>query len=714
VRRQDVLAQFGAFALRCDDLDEIEHEACRLISEALETDFAKVLELQDDGVTLLVRAGVGWKPGIVGKLTVEAKEGSAEWLALQTGEPVISTNLDEERRFQCAPFIRESGVKALVNVNIIGPEGKRAYGILEVDSRTPRVFTEEDTTFLLNYANLLAAAVERFRGAAEARLVEAALRESEDHYRVATELNPQIPWTADPEGRLINITHRWLDFTGLSADQALGGGWMQVIHPDDVPAIKAAWRRSLDAGEPYEAEARIRTADGSYRWLRIQAFPRREGGEITRWYGTTEDIEDRRRMEAALREWSEMLEARVADRTRALEREQAERQATEDKLRQAQKMEAVGQLTGGLAHDFNNLLTGITGALELTQHRLRQGRVADVERYIGAAMTSAGRAATLTQRLLAFARKQALDPKVVRPDRLVASLEELLRRTVGPSIAVETVLPADLSPIRCDPNQLENALLNLVINARDAMPEGGTLGIKAANVTVDHLFSAERDMEAGDYVSLSVTDTGIGMSPEVVKRAFDPFFTTKPIGEGTGLGLSMIYGFAKQSGGQVRIHSNEGMGTSVTIYLPRHDGEVAPDQAAVHKRMPKADDGESVLVVDDEEVVRMLILDVLDDLGYAAIDAADGDAALRLVEENPNLDLLITDLGLPGAMNGRQLADVARMRHPGLKVLFITGFAEAEKEVGRLGPGMELMTKPFAMGSLATLIRSLLEARDRA
>jgi CheY-like chemotaxis protein len=246
------------------------------------------------------------------------------------------------------------------------------------------------------------------------------------------------------------------------------------------------------------------------------------------------------------------------------------------------------------------------------------------------------------------------------------------------------------------------------------MPEGGTLGIKAANVTVDHLFSAERDMEAGEYVSLSVTDTGVGMSPDIVKRAFDPFFTTKPIGEGTGLGLSMIYGFAKQSGGQVRIHSNEGMGTSVTIYLPRYDGAVAPDQAAAPKRMPKADDGESVLVVDDEEVVRMLILDVLDDLGYAAIDAADGNVALRLVEENPSLDLLITDLGLPGAMNGRQLADIARTRHPDLKVLFITGFAEAEKEVGRLGPGMEMMRKPFAMGALATLIRRLLEERSGA
>ena len=454
----------------------------------------------------------------------------------------------------------------------------------------------------------------------------------------------------------------------------------------------------------------MREASGDYRWLRVRAFPRRDdAGRIVRWYGTTEDIQDRRQLEAALRQWNQNLEDRVAERTRALELEQREREAAEEKLRQSQKMEAVGQLTGGLAHDFNNLLTGIIGSLDLLQMRVDQGRTGDLARYVTAATTSANRAAALTHRLLAFSRRQTLDPKLIEANQLIAGLEDMLKRTVGPEITVETVLSAGAGPIVCDPNQLENALLNLVINARDAMPNGGTLRIETARTTVDEVFAKPRDMPPGEYVTVAVTDTGSGMTPEVVARAFDPFFTTKPLGVGTGLGLSMIYGFAKQSGGQVRIHSQEGIGTTVSIYLPRHCGETADETAATDVGMPRAQAGETVLVVDDEALVRLLITEVLQDLGYSAIEAVDGASGLRQVERHPHLNLLITDVGLPGGMNGRQLADAARVHHRGLKVLFITGFAEtAAIGDNALEPGMQLMAKPFTMEALATTVQQML------
>ncbi len=440
-------------------------------------------------------------------------------------------------------------------------------------------------------------------------------------------------------------------------------------------------------------------------------MPRRDAsGQIARWYGTVEDVEERKRLEATLRQWNESLEERVAERTRALEKEQHERQVAEEKLRQSQKMEAVGQLTGGLAHDFNNLLAGIVGSLDLLQRRTRQGRTEGLDRYVNAAMTSAERAAALTHRLLAFSRRQTLDPKVIEANGVVAGMEDLLRRTVGPGIAVETVLAAGLGPVLCDPNQLENVLLNLAFNARDAMPEGGSLRVETRQADVEGPFADARDMPSGQYVTLAVTDTGTGMPQNVIDRAFDPFFTTKPLGEGTGLGLSMIYGFAKQSGGQVRIHSKEGMGTTVTLYLPRHFGDLDMRAASGDATGSRAEAGETVLVVDDEPVVRMLIVEVLQDLGYGAIEAVDGVSGLRQIERHNRFDLLVTDVGLPGGMNGRQLADAARLRHPGLKVLFITGFAETVAAgKGVLDEGMQVMTKPFTMDALATRIRQMID-----
>jgi CheY-like chemotaxis protein len=337
----------------------------------------------------------------------------------------------------------------------------------------------------------------------------------------------------------------------------------------------------------------------------------------------------------------------------------------------------------------------------------------DLDRYIMAAQGAASRAAALTHRLLAFARRQTLDSKPIAPNKLVLDMAELVQRTVGPEIKVETVLAIGLWPTLCDPNQLENAILNLCINGRDAMPDGGRLTIETANTWLDERGARERDMQPGQYVAICVTDTGTGMAPDVVERAFDPFYTTKPVGHGTGLGLSMIYGFAKQSGGQARIYSEISVGTTVRIYLPRYQGEVGQEVAQANlAQAPRAEIGETVLIVDDEPTVRMLVTDVLAELGYAAIEAADSQSGLKVLQSDVRIDLLITDVGLPGGLNGRQMADAARPRRPDLRVLFITGYAEnAALGDGYLEPGMHVLTKPFTMDVLGRRIKSIITAK---
>ena len=403
------------------------------------------------------------------------------------------------------------------------------------------------------------------------------------------------------------------------------------------------------------------------------------------------------------REANERLEQRVAERTQELTE-------AHEALRQAQKMEAVGQLTGGIAHDFNNLLAGISGSLEIIERRLSQGRTDGVDRFLQGAQTSAQRAAALTQRLLAFSRRQTLDPKPTDVNRLVFGMEDLIARTVGPAIKVEVVGAAGLWAALVDAAQLESALLNLAINARDAMPEGGRLTIETANKWLDDRGARERDLPPGQYLSICVTDTGTGIPKEIADRIFDPFFTTKPIGQGTGLGLSMIHGFVRQSGGQVRVYSEEGQGTTMCLYLPRHAGELAGEGEAAPDPLVESGAGETVLVIDDEATVRMLIVEVLREAGYRAIEAEDGPAGLRVLESEARVDLLITDVGLPGGMNGRQVADAARRTRPGLKVLFVTGYAEnAAVGNGHLDAGMAVITKPFAMTDLANKITDVLE-----
>jgi signal transduction histidine kinase len=387
------------------------------------------------------------------------------------------------------------------------------------------------------------------------------------------------------------------------------------------------------------------------------------------------------------------------------------RAEAEEHLRQSQKMEAVGQLTGGIAHDFNNLLAAIGGSLQMIESRLAQGRMDVVDRYIAAGQSAVKRAAALTHRLLAFSRRQTLDPKPTNVNRLVAGMEELIRRTMGPTVHMEVIGAGGLWPSLVDPNQLENALLNLCISARDAMPDGGRLTIETANKWLDERAAKERELPPGQYVSLCVTDTGTGMSPDVIAHAFEPFYTTKPMGQGTGLGLSMIYGFARQSGGQIRIYSELGKGTTMCLYLPRHDQNVAVDERSADPSEARpSGDGEVVLVIDDEPTIRMLIADVLEELGYSIMEASDGPSGMRVLQSDARIDLLITDVGLPNGMNGRQVADAARQMRPNLKVLFITGYAEnAVVGNGHLGKGMQLIAKPFEMNALVRKIRELVK-----
>jgi PAS domain S-box-containing protein len=523
---------------------------------------------------------------------------------------------------------------------------------------------------------------ERYRGLADqlaelnatlAQRVEEKTRERDRIWNVSQDLLV----VANRNGVWQTINPAWTRTMGWSEAELLNRTSEWLEHPDDGGVTRAQVKK-LGADETtVRFESRFRHQDGSYRWLS--------------WTG----VSDRDQIYAVARDIT--AEKAAAERLKA----------TEEALRQSQKMEAVGQLTGGIAHDFNNLLTGIVGSLDLLQTRLNQGRIDNVARYINAAMTSANRAAALTHRLLAFARRQPLIPKGVDANALVVSLEDLLRRTIGETIDLEIAASDELWGTLCDPNQLESALLNLAINARDAMPDGGRLTIATANARLNNVTADTPALVPGDYICITVTDTGVGMSPEVAARAFDPFFTTKPIGQGTGLGLSMIYGFARQSNGHVTIESRIGQGTSVKLYLPRHHGDSAAEQASIVRAAEHAATGETVLVVEDEPVVRGVILEMLHDQGYRTLEAVDGPSGLRILRRDQRIDLLVTDVGLPG-MNGRQLADQARETRPGLKILFITGYAESVAiSDGFLQPGMEMITKPFELDNLARRIRAM-------
>ncbi len=459
-------------------------------------------------------------------------------------------------------------------------------------------------------------------------------------------------------------------------------------NPQEAAQVRALWARAL-AGEAYTAVQEFGDTGRDRRFYEIKFNP----------------LRDARGVQFAAFQF-------VYDVTQRI-RSQDQLAQTEEALRQSQKMEAIGQLTGGIAHDFNNLLTGIIGAMDILRRRLAAGKYEDTQRFMDAATASANRAAALTHRLLAFARRQPLDPKPIDANHLIRGIEDLLARTLGERVKLETRLEPDLWPMLTDANQLENALINLVINARDAMPEGGRVTIVTEKAEIAEVTKFGQDeVQPGDYTIIRVADTGSGIDPVVLGKVFEPFFTTKPLGAGTGLGLSMIYGFVKQSRGAVEITSEVGHGAEVSLYLPRYRGAIDDRQGRQGRIAPQGQ-GETVLLVEDDSSVRLLIGEVLRDLGYACIEASDGNTALPVLTSNTRLDLMITDVGLPG-LNGRQLADFARKHRPELSILFVTGYAEhVTGGTDFLEPGMEMVTKPFTLDALAFKIREMLVGAGR-
>ncbi|HJQ59243.1 MAG TPA: PAS domain S-box protein [Vineibacter sp.] len=491
-------------------------------------------------------------------------------------------------------------------------------------------------------------------------------------------LSPDLLGALNSKGCFETANPAWQSVLGWTEEEVVSMSIFDLLHPDDLEHTRAGFELTQVGQPALRFTNRYRCKDGSYRWISWIGIP--EEGYV---YCTGRDVTAEKAAEAELA-------------------------AAQEALRQSQKMEAIGQLTGGIAHDFNNLLTGVIGAVNIVRKRIENGRLDDLERFMDAASTSAQRAGALTHRLLAFGRRQSLDIRPNDINRQVANMEELLRRTLGEHIELECALAADLWTAFTDANQLESAVLNLAINARDAMPDGGRLTIETANVHPDEAYtSLQEDVAPGDYVVIGVSDTGTGMPADVVAKAIEPFFTTKPVGAGSGLGLSMVYGFTKQSRGHLRIYSEVGHGTTIKLYLPR------ALQDAVELENPVVDvprgQGETILVVEDDATVRLILADVLEELGYTVILASDARPAIPILRSDRRIDLMMSDVMLPH-INGRKLAEIARAWRPGLKVLFVTGYAENAAHRGDfLDPGMDMLTKPFALDALAAKVRTMIE-----
>ncbi|MFG1379547.1 PAS domain-containing protein [Xanthobacter autotrophicus] len=561
------------------------------------------------------------------------------------------------------------------------------------------------------------------------KTAEKALAESEQRYRLLAEALPKMVWTATPDGKGDYYNRRWAEYTGVTPPAGEVAEWHTFLHPEDQTAALDAWKGSLASGDSYSRECRFRAGDGSYRWFLCRAVPvRDDDGRIDRWYGSCTDISEIVAAREALARTNEDLERLASARTlelaqanALLKQEMDDRLKAEAQLRQAQKMEAVGQLTGGIAHDFNNLLTVIIGNLEAAERRVSRDaantEAAEIRRFLDYGRQGALRAATLTQQLLAFSRRQPLDPRPTDINKLITGMSDMLRSALGERVTVETVLAGGLWRAEIDHNQLENAILNLGVNGRDAMPSGGTLIIETANAYLDEAYcAAHEDLEPGQYVAVIVCDTGTGMAEEVRARAFEPFFTTKGPREGTGLGLSQVYGFVKQSGGHVMIYSAPGEGTTVKLYLPRHPDDVASEPVAPHPARAHHSGGARVLLVEEDAALRKLGAATLRHAGHTVVEAADVGAALAALEAGATPDLLFTDLHLgpdeeERSLGGRHLADEVRRRLTTVRVLFTTAYAKnASVHRGRLDHGVRLLTKPFTQAELVAKVKDVLEA----
>ncbi len=603
----------------------------------------------------------------------------------------------KDERFVANPLVTgDPNLRFYAGAPLQTPDGFQ-LGTLCVLDRTPRELTKQQL-------DALGALSRQVMSQLELRLVLAEKSSAERRHRLIIESAVDYAIISmDIKGIVTSWNEGAHRIFGWSQEEMCGRLCDDFFTPEDhagnVPEKEMG--AALARGQGTDERWHLRK-DGTRFWGSGEMMPLTdEDNQPVGFLKVVRDRTEKRNAELELQRLNETLEQRVAT-------EVDERNKTEEALRQSQKMEALGQLTGGIAHDFNNLLTGILGSLDIVRLRIAANRMADVPRFMDAASNSAKRAAALTHRLLAFARRQSLDIKPNDVSQLVASMEDLLHRALGERITLRMVLASDLWPASTDANQLENALLNLAINARDAMPDGGHLTIETENTRLDDSYlRLHEEVAVGDYVSISVSDTGVGMPPEIIAQAFEPFFTTKPIGQGTGLGLSMIYGFAKQSGGHVRILSEVGKGTTVKLYFARAQSEASIGDAQ-HISSPRGA-GEMILVVEDDVTVRLLIADVLDELGYHHLEAPDAWAAVPILQSGQRIDLLVTDVGLPN-INGRQLAEIGRQTRPDLRVLFVTGYADdGALRSGILDSAAGILTKPFSLDALGTKIREMIE-----
>ncbi|MFD4836698.1 PAS domain S-box protein [Achromobacter sp. NPDC058515] len=675
--RKNFLLALGDRMRELHHQSAIEQTACEGLGQHLALGLVAVLDWPGEGAA----------PALSSCWRSEADRAGQEALALdQFGEEFYSA-LRKGRTAYLQPLVAEAGGEIRPSA-IVVPMRRwaRQGGALIVRPLSCSRLKAGDLAFIEEVAERMCDAVERsqYSRMLEHR-VEHAIAERDRIWR----LSPELLAVIGAQGRFASVNPAVRPILGWSQDQFLSMGLTELIHPDDQEETRAAWTQGSQAGAAQAVrhlENRVLRRDGGYSWITWSMSWAQDN-----LYMTGRDDTDLKAQAEMLRE-------------------------AENALRQSQKMEAVGRLTGGIAHDFNNMLQGITGALYLIQRKLAAGNPEQAQRFINVAMDSANRAAHLTQRLLTFSRRQPIDPKPFSVQGALQSMADLFRRYTGERVNLVFDLEPELWTVRCDRNQFENAMLNLVINACDAMPNGGVLTVAAVNAQPDDsLLRQNPGVRAGEFVEVSVSDVGCGMTPDVLAHAFDPFFTTKPLGEGTGLGLSMIYGFAKQAGGVAALESTVGVGTSVRLYLPRYEG--APDAAqalAPAARSQAGVEGQAVVVVvEDDANVREMVRECLMELGLQVLTAADGEAGLELVRSTRSISLLVTDVGLPG-LNGRQLADAARSAHPGLRVLLMTGYAEsAASDRGFLEHGIELIVKPFSLDALGERVKRMLEAAAR-
>ena len=667
LRQQSAVARLGQEAVRAADLQQLLDATVQVLAESLDVEYTKVLELEPDGTTLLLRAGHGWRAGLVGHARVGTGESSQAGHTLRADAAVVVLDLSSDDRFRGPPLLREHGVVSGLSVVIPGRDG--VYGVLGAHTSRRRRFTTDETLFMQTVANILSQAVERQR-------ILARLRESEERFRLLINRSADLIAVFTADGVIQFISASVEAILGFRPEELVGRLGFDFMHPDDrEAAVQAFSGLSQTAGGIARVTVRHRHRDGSYRTLESS--------------GTN------------------LLHVPAVRGIVVNGRDVTERRNLEERLSQSQRLESVGRLAGGMAHDLNNILTAVLGNAELLTSALPAGAAEELAEITRSSL----RARDLVQQLLAFARKQVLAPKVLDLNQSVRSADRLLRRLLREDIALQLHLTEPLWPVAADPAQLEQVLINLAVNARDAMPKGGTLSIETANVDLDpgYVGAHAGVIEPGPHVMMAVSDTGVGMPPEVLAHVFEPFYTTKPQGAGTGLGLATTYGIVKQSGGHIYAYSEPGVGSTFKIYLPRAR-EPVPDMAEPAAAVPRGGT-ETLLLVEDDEAVRAVAQRVLARAGYRVLAAATPEAALALEAGFPEpIHLLIADVVMAG-LSGRQVAEELTRRRPGLRVLYISGYTEnAIVHHGIVDPGTWFLPKPFTGTTLTAKIREVLDA----